>query len=129
MANFDSTGLDTSTFTPFKLENALNTEWQDVRLYFDNWKWFQDTYKTDTIDDYYMNGYGIEGLVKAVLFNADFNLESENIDFDSEGDTCYIHFKNLDDATQAATLAAAMITDLPSIKEMIVIACEQGFDD
>lgn len=129
MTQFDSNGVDETTFFPFKLRNALDTEWQDVRLSFDDWEWFQNKYNTDTIFNYYMNGYGIEGLVKAVLFSEGFDVESETIDFDSEGDTCYIHFKDLDEAIQAAALSAAMITDIESIKKMINIAYEQEFDN
>ena len=127
--HFDQAGHDATTYAPFKLYNALDTQWQDVRLSFDDWSWLQSTYGTDTVDDYYLNGYGIEGLVKASLFAHDLNPDDEAIEYDSEGDTCYIHFKALEQAARAAELAVAMIADRRRLEEMIKVAREQGFED
>ncbi|MHC6657021.1 hypothetical protein [Aeromonas salmonicida] len=65
---FDQQGFDKESFSPFVLHNCLDTEWKDVRLSFDDWGLFQMIYGSYTVDGYYMNGYGVEGLVKAALF-------------------------------------------------------------
>lgn len=127
---FDEHGLDSQTYAPFTLHNCLDSEWHDVRLSFSDWTWLQAKYGTESVvDEYYLNGYGIEGLVKAVLFEANVDLESDDIEFDSEGDTCYIHFQHMDQATHAAALAAAMISQEATLKAAIAIAREEGFED
>jgi len=100
-----------------------------VRVSFSDWRWLRATYGVDKIDGYYLNGYGVEGLVKAALFQDGVDLDSPDIFFDSEGDTCYIHFKNLDLAMRAAEVAARMIMSRQSIMRMIEIARAQGFED
>jgi hypothetical protein len=127
--HFDQAGHDVTTYAPFELHNALDTKWKDVRLSFDDWNWLHSAYGIDTIDDYYLNGYGIEGLVKATLFAQGLNPDDEAIDYNSEGDTCYIHFKNLEQAARTAELAAAMIGDRHTLAQMIKVAREQGFED
>ncbi len=127
--SFDDKGFDEKTYFPFKLQNCLATEWSDVRLFFENWSWLHEKHGGDEIDDYYLNGYGVEGLVKAVLFNAKFDIENEEIEFNSEGSTCYIHFKKLEMAVSAAELASSMISDTKATKKMIAVAIEEGFDD
>lgn len=131
---FNENGRDDHTFAPFVLENALDTEWKDVRLEFSNWDWFVSTYGADVkdgyyLDDYYLNGPGVEGLVKATLFSDGLDPEMDGIDYNSEADTCYIHFENLDTAVQAAQLCAQMIADPQKLQEAIQVAREQGFDD
>jgi hypothetical protein len=116
-------------YAPFILENLLDTEWKDVRVSFSDWRWLRATYGGDAIDGYCLNGYGVEGLVKAALLQDGVALDNSDIDFNSEGDTCYIHFKNLDLAMRAAELAARMIMSRQSIMNMIAIAREQGFED
>ena len=89
----------------------LDSEWEDVRLSFHDWDWFEEQYGSDTIDDYYMNGYGIEGLVKAARLSAGMEPEPELIEYNSEGDTCYIHFTDLQEAIFTAGLSSTMIKD------------------
>ena len=125
---FDEAGIDNQTFAPFVLINALDTEWKDVRLEFSDWNWQITTYGTDTIDDYYLNGYGVEGLVKATLLSNGIDLEN-GIEYNSEGSTCYIHFENLDHAIRVADLSAQMIKDPQSLREAIQVAIEHEFDD
>ena len=126
---FDARGIDAKTFAPFTLQNCLATEWEDVRLSFSDWAWFQEKFKTDTIDDYYMNGYGVEGLVKAVLFAGNIDPDDEEIVYNSEGDACNIHFKTLAFAVHAAELSVAMVKNKKTLAAAIVIAREQGFED
>lgn len=87
----------------------MDTEWKDVHLSFDNWSFIQEQYGTDNIDDYYLNGYGVEGLVKAVLFDEKIDTENEEIYYKSKGDTCYIHFATLDMAARVAERASSII--------------------
>lgn len=126
---FDKDGCDRHTFAPFVLRSALDTEWKDVRLEFSDWEWRETTYGTDTINGYYLNGYGVEGLVKAVLFASGIDPELPGIDYNSEGSTCYIHFEDLDLAVRVAQLAAQMITDPHMLRDAIGIAREYEFDD
>ena len=126
---FDEHGCDATTFAPFELEDCLNTEWKDVRLAFCDWQWFQDNYNSDTVDNYYMNGYGVEGLVKACRFSAGLEVEPDSIHYNSEGDTCYIHFTDLSDAVATANLSSTMINSIDNLTKGIQVAREHGFED
>ncbi len=126
---FDSDGCDNHTFAPFTLYNALDSEWKDVRLSFSEWDWMEKVYDADTIDDYYLNGYGVEGLVKAVLLTNGIDIEDSGIHWNSEGDTCYVHFQDMNLAIRVAELASEMIADGHKLREAIKVARENGFED
>lgn len=126
---FDERGRDAHTYAPFRLENCLDTEWKDVRLVFDDWGWFQDAYGEDTIDGYYFNGYGVEGLIRALLFANGMDPEDPGIEYDSEGDSCYVHFNSMELALRVAELARAMIEDREALVRMIDVARTEGFED
>lgn len=128
-ANADKTTTDTITYSPFLLENCLATEYKDMRLAFSQWDWLREKYGTDTVNGYYMNGYGIQGLVQAAMYSAQLDVDDEAIDFNSEGDTCYIHFKNMDTAVRVAELASAMINTPEILMKMIEVARKHGFED
>jgi hypothetical protein len=127
--NFNRDSIDKETFAPFELINALDTKWKDVRLSFNAWNWLREFVGSDYVDDYYLNGYGVEGLVKACRLDIGLEVWPEGIEYDSEGDTCYIHFSRLDDAVQTAQLAAEMIKDRARIVAMSAIARENDFDN
>ncbi|WP_018607917.1 hypothetical protein [Uliginosibacterium gangwonense] len=127
--HFAANTPDVHTFAPFVLHDCLNTEWKDLRLSFSNWAWLEAEYGCEPIDNYNLNGYGIEGLVKAALFAGHIDPYGEGIHYNSEGDACYIHFSHLATAVHAAALAAIMITDKAELQHMIRLAREQGFED
>jgi hypothetical protein len=54
---------------------------------------------------------------------------AEGIVYNSEGDTCFIHFSNLEDAVQTARLAADILRDRGKIAAMIEVARENGLED
>jgi hypothetical protein len=126
---FDAEGRDNITFAPFVLIDARDSEWKDVRLSFHDWDWIKATYGSDTVDHYYFNGYGVEGLVKAARLAAGVNPEAEGIDYDSEGDACFIHFSDIEEAVRTAELSAEMMTDPKKLAQMIAVARQEGFDD
>jgi hypothetical protein len=55
--------------------------------------------------------------------------DPDTMDPNSEGDACYIHFTDLDEAVQTATLCAQMIQDLKLIRKAAKIAEENGYGD
>ncbi len=63
------------------------------------------------IDDFYLNGYGIQCLVMACRMKAGLNVEEDGIEYNSEGDTCFIHFEQLDDASRTAELLQPVLCD------------------
>jgi len=126
---FDADGKDKTTFAPFMLVDGRNSKWKDVRLSFHDWAWFDTKYATDKIDGYYLNGYGIQGLVQAARVAAGLPTEAEGIHYDSEGDTCFMHFTDFDEAVRTAELAAEMINDPAKLREMIRVARENGLED
>lgn len=121
-------GKDSTTFAPFVLHNALDAEWNDVRLEFSAWNWAHSHYG-ETIEGYYLNGYGVEGLVKTVRFSNGLDAEPDSIHYNSEGDACYIHFESLDEALLTARLAAAMVSSESETMAMVALAQQEGWDD
>jgi hypothetical protein len=126
---FDSQGIDRDTFAPVVLINQLHSEWQDVRLSFDAWDRLHELCGGDSLDGYELNGYGVQGLVMACRLAAGLDAESDGIHYNSEGDTCFIHFASLDDAAETARLAAAMLQSRTEIAAMVAVAREHGFED
>lgn len=127
--NFDDQGVDRNSFAPFILINQLDSEWKDVRLSFSDWDWIAKLDANHTINGYYLNGYGVQGLVMACRLNAGLDIEADGIDYNSEGDTCFIHFTSLDQAVRTARLAADMFKDRCKLEALIKIAQEKELDD
>jgi len=129
---FGSDGRDRTTYVPFELLRA-----QDAPNYFlqyNDWDWLFTTYQADllegAINGYYVNGPGIEGLVKAALLENGIDPDSSEIFYNSEGDCCHIEFgSRLDTAVRTAEVAAAMIKDREKLLAAIVVARDQGFED
>jgi hypothetical protein len=126
---FDANGCDRTTFKPFVLEDCRGTEWKDVRLRFDDWAALHALAGGDSLDGYYLNGYGVEGLVKAAMVGAGMDPDDDGIDCDSEGDTCYLHFADLATATTAATAAVEIFANRKTLESAVAVAREHGFED
>lgn len=122
-------GRDSTTFAPFILIDCRDTEWGDVRLEFSDHAWTAEHIGDDHLGDCYLNGYGIQGLVFAARMVAGLDPIPPGVEPDSEGDTCYIHFSDLQTAIETAILAQAMITDPDKRTECAELAVEEGFDD
>jgi len=126
---FDVAGFDKATFAPFTLVDARRSEWKDVRLSFRGWEWLRATYGSDRIEDYYFNGYSVEALVKAVRLEAGMKPDAKGVVYNSECDSCYIHFDDFGEAVKSANLAAAMMNDREKLVQMIEFARKSGFDE
>lgn len=126
---FDDNGNDEQTFAPFILKDCRNTEWKDVRLSFSDWDWLHDKAGDDSIDDYCLNGYGVEGLVMAARLLNGLDPDTPAMDFNSEADTCYIHFTDFDEAVRTAEVSARMINDLELLHQAVATAVEHEFGD
>ncbi len=98
-----------------------------IRVSFFDWEWLVEHYGSNEIDGYYMNGPGVEGLVRAVMFAND--IAQDDAEGDSEGDACLLNFTEMALAIRVAELAAAMIKDRVQLAKTIELAREQGFED
>jgi len=123
---FDTEGNDRITFAPFVLQDCGDDE---VRLMFYDWEWLRKKYGGDSIGGYYLNGPGVEGLVLATREMNGLIPDPDTMDPNSEGDACYIHFTDFDEAVRTASLCAKMIQDPSLIKKAAKIAEENGFGD
>jgi len=126
--SFDSENFDRTTFAPIVLYNGLDRDEEDVQLNFADWAWLHGQYG-ETVNDYFLNGYGIEGLAMAARLNAGLDPEPDTIDYDAEGDACYIYFDNLEDAIETAQLLYDTRSDRTKVVGMIAIAQENEFGD
>lgn len=122
-------GRDSTTFAPFILIDGRDTEWKDVRLEFSDWSWRQEHIGGDYIGDCYLNGYGIQGLVVAARVAAGLEPFAPGMEPDSEADTCYIHFADIETAVETATLARDMIHDPSQRAACAELAVKEGLDD
>ncbi len=121
--------IDKETYFPFELIDGRGSQWDDVRLSFSAWDWFKDKYGTDTIDGYYINGYGVQGLVLASRVSAGLPAYPDDLDPNSEGDTCYLIFQDHDLAVETAQLAKKMISSRALIEKMITVARKHDLED
>ncbi|MBL9178397.1 MAG: hypothetical protein JNM65_10055 [Verrucomicrobiaceae bacterium] len=122
---FDADGNDRTTFAPFVLQDCG----EEVRLMFSDWDWLRKKCGGDSIGDYYLNGPGVEGLVMATRRMNGLTPDPDTMDPNSEGDACYIHFTDFDEAVQTASLCKQMIQDLKLIRKAAKIAEENGYGD
>jgi hypothetical protein len=121
-------GRDSTTYAPFVLIDSRK-DWGDVRLEFSDHDWTAAHIGSDYIGECYLNGYGIQGLVIAARLAAGLEPLPPGIEPDSEGDTCHIHFVDLETAVETAALAQQMITDPRKREQCAALAVEEGFDD
>jgi hypothetical protein len=126
---FENDGIDRTTFAPVKLIDQRNSNWKDVRLSFDAWEELRGVCGGESVEGYYLNGHGVQGLIRACRFHAGLDPDAKGINYNSEADTCFIHFSKLEDAVQTAQLASDMLKDRNKIAAMIRIARAKGFDD
>jgi hypothetical protein len=135
---FDADGWDHQTYAPFHLGDMRgrprDEETPPFHLMFYDWNWLFGTYAADLdaegyLDGYYMNGPNVEGLVRAVRFASGRYPDASGTFSNSEGDTCFIQFATLEEATDVVTLAADMIKDREKLLAAITIARDQGFED
>lgn len=126
--SFDSENYDRTTFAPIELYNGLDRDEEDVQLKFSDWAWLHGKYG-DAVNDYYLNGYGIEGLAMAARLNAGLDPDDNAIDYDAEADACYIYFDNLEDAVETAQLLYDTLQDQKKLVAMVAIAEENEFGD
>jgi hypothetical protein len=120
--------IEKPKFHPFELIDNRESEWSDVRISFDNWDWLKETHG-DEINGYYLNGYGVQGLVLAARVLKGLPIYTDTMDPNSEGDTCYIIFEDYDEAIETIQIAAEMINDKSIILKSIDTARENGFDE
>lgn len=129
MSTFDAKGFDRTTYAPFVLHDCRHTQWKDVRLTFDNWEHIDELIGENELDGYYLNGYGVEGIVRAAMVDADIDVDDDRIHCNSEGDACNLHFKELALAEAAAIAAAAAFKTKKALAKAIACAREHGFED
>lgn len=127
--NFDANSTDRTTFAPFVLHDCRQSKWNDLRLEFSNWAWLHKQCGGNELDEYYLNGYGVEGLVMAARQLNGLDPDSPAMNRNSEGDACYIHFSDFDEAVQTAEISAKMIRDMKLLREAVATAKEHGFGD
>ena len=105
------TSEDSATFFPFILRNAFGPEGEDYRLVFADWEWLHQKFGSDTISGLYLNGTGLEALIKASRLENHLPLAEDRINYNSEGDTCYIQFSRFEDACATARIAREVLQD------------------
>jgi hypothetical protein len=131
---FGSDGIDRETFAPVELIDQRHSEWKDVRLSFDDWERLREICGegaggSSYLNGYYLNGYGVQGLVRACRLHAGLDPDAKGIVYNSEANTCFIHFAKLEDAVRTARLVSDMLRDRSKIAAMIEVAREHGFED
>jgi hypothetical protein len=129
---FGSDGRDRTSYAPFELGKIGGGP--EYFLQFHDWDWLFTNYTADVVDGsingYYLNGPGVEGLVRAALLEDGMDPDSLGMFCNSEGDCCLIEFgSQLDLAFRTAQLAADMIRDRQKLLNAIAVARAQGYED
>lgn len=122
-------GEDRTTFFPFIMVEVGDAESITYRLAFGDWEWLQGRLGTDTIDGYYLNGTSVEALIKAARLEANLPVAEDRIEYNSEGDVCYMEFLRLEDACVTAELAQEVLSDKGRLQEAIARARSEDFDE
>lgn len=125
--NFDNEGADNETYAPVRL--SRDSDGDRFRLVFCDWEWLHAQCGGDTVNEYYLNGYGVDALVKACRLNAGLDPEADGIDSDPEGDACCIYFDNLEDAVETAHLLCEMLHDRTKLIAMTKIVYDNDWYD
>jgi len=101
-------------------------EYGDFRISFADWGFLKKILgSSETIgENYEVNGYGIEGIVQTQRLDRGLEVEAPGIDYNSEGDTCFIHFSTLADAEESASLLSAAVKDKAELERLAAIAEE-----
>src|SRR5438045_2868082 len=111
-------GSDPITFAPLILDDLQTDQRGDVRLTFGDWDWLANHFEADEIDGYYLNGYGLQGLVKAARFESGHLVATDQIQYDSEGDSLCIRFADPHEACVTAELAQRMLLDKDYLRQL-----------
>lgn len=122
-------GIDRTTFHPFVLADCRETDSPCVQLQFSDHAWLLSQVGSDHIGDFYLNGYGIQGMVVAARMLAGQEPIPDDMQPDSEGDCCYLYFDSLETAVKTATIAHQMIHDASQRSACARLAEDEGFDD
>lgn len=129
MANFDESGVDRTTYPHVTLTD-LRAEGGTVTLQFDDWDYLKElTGGEDLLDHYYINGYGVEGILQAARLRAGLPIDAEGIVYCSEGSACMVRFKSLDDAEATARRLSNALKKRSSVERLAVISRANGFCD
>lgn len=115
--------------TPFRITDLSTDEGSCHRLLFADWDWLHAHVGSDSVDGYYLNGSGVEGLVRAAMLDAGIQFSDGAVEYNSEGDVCCIEFENLHDANAAMKLAQRMFDDSVRLRTLAAIARREGFGD
>lgn len=110
-----------SDFQPFTFVDNSQSKWGDLRVSFDNWEWLKETHGDD-IDGYYLNGYGVQGLVLAARLLKGLPAYTPTMELNSEGDTCYLIFQSYDEAIETIQIASEMINNKSFLLQSIKVA-------
>jgi hypothetical protein len=122
-------GTDATTFQPFLLEDLSTEDESDFRLIFGDWEWLHGRLGTDTIDGYYLNGSGLEGLIKAGRLERGLDIAEDRIEYNSEGDTCYLEFHDLEDAATTAEIAQELVSEPALLRAAIARARAEDLEE
>jgi hypothetical protein len=100
-----------------------------VRLVFADWEWLESRIPGNLVDGYYLNGSSLEGLIKAVRWEAGLEPESDFIEYNSEGDVCLVEFEDASEAKITASLTWEMLHDVERVRHAVRVAREHDWDD
>lgn len=143
MVNFDDSGSDLTTFAPLHMTDLaaearhLQAKGWDPqglaspfvrRISLDDLDRLLDG-EEYVNDDYYLNGYGVEGLFQAHLVQHGEPVDAEHESFEAEADGFYAYFVDVDRAELVARRFSRALLDRAEVEALAQIAREHGFGD
>ncbi len=81
----------------------------------------------ESLDDYYLNGYGIAGLLQAIIHDNKLREQVDSID--AEGSDVLITLTSWKAAKRLGKVAAKALRDEKKLRQLIARTRELGFED
>lgn len=129
LPNFENQ-RDSRTFAPFQLSKGeCSTGAEYFTLMFSDFRWLENNLDLSTIGSYDLNGYGVQGLIKAARLHAGLASSKDSITYDSEAGACFIYFNSIEDACVTAELAQSTFLHDEALRLLVAFANQHGLQD
>lgn len=114
-------------FYPFEVTCTKEDDGEVATVGFGVFSKYDWALELESLDDYYLNGYGIAGLLQAIIHD---NKLRENVDsIDAEGSDVLITLNSWKAAKRLGKLASKAFVEEKKLRQLIARARELGFED
>lgn len=117
----------TDPFYPFEVSCSKEDGIETATVGFGVFSKYDWAFELESLDDYYFNGYGIAGLLQAIIHDKGLSEKVESVD--AEGSDVLVTLNSWKAAKSLGKLAAKALGDEKKLRQLIARARELGFED